>query len=224
MKSHQKQHAKIMPALLGSMDFFRCSKCLTAFPFIESLLEHVDADEGCQQSLELNRADTCTDYQYLANDPMIRLFSTCKNTDSNTFSCSLCILDFEDLLAFQTHFDEEHLSNSDCLPEYFYTELAHTCGICESVFKNLKDCLHHIYFHQAEYTCMENDCDHVASTFSLLYFHMIRGHTNTNTFECTHCTYDAKNNADLKEHQRSKCPARNVKCDICGNYSISSGE
>lgn len=215
MKSHLKQHARVMPILLGSMDFFRCSRCLTAFPFLESLIEHTDADEICEQSSELNNVDTCTDYQYLANDPTIRLFSTCKNIDGNTFSCSLCFLDFEDLLSFRMHFEAEHLSNLDCHPEYFHSELAHTCGICESSFKTLKDCLHHIYFHQAEYTCMETDCEHVASSFSVLYFHLTRGHS-LRIFECTHCTYEAKDGDELKAHQRNTCPARNIKCEICG--------
>lgn len=204
-----------MPSLLGSMDFFRCSRCLMAFPFIESLMEHVDADEMCQQSSELDKIDTFIDYQYLENDPTIRLFSTCKNIDSNTFSCSLCILDFEDLTTFRDHFAKKHLSSLDCHPEYFHTELVHTCGVCENSFKNLKDCLHHIYFHQAEYKCMENDCDHVASSFSLLYFHLTRGHT-PRLFECGHCTYETKNGNEMKEHQRGGCPARNIKCDFCG--------
>lgn len=219
VKSHLKQHMKVMPWILGSMDFFRCSRCLTAFPFIESLMEHVDAEDMCQQSTELDKIDTCTDYQYLANDPTIRLFSTCKNIDGNTFSCNLCVSDFVDLFSFRVHFEEEHLSNLDCHPEYLHIELAHTCGICDSSFKNLKDCLHHIYFHQAEYACMENDCDHVASSFSLLYSHLIGGHA-PRSFECMHCTYQAKNGNELKEHQRSACPARNVKCEICGMNSF----
>ena len=123
------------------------------------------------------------------------------------------------------HFAEEHLSSLDSHPEYLHTELTHQCGICDCVFKNLKDCLHHIYFHQAEYRCIENDCDHVSSTFALLYFHLMkRGHSQqAQTFECAHCTYDAKNDVDLKEHQRTNCPARNIKCDVCGNYFIRSG-
>lgn len=212
-----------MPSLLGSMDFFRCSRCLMTFPFIEGLMEHVDADEMCQQSCELDKVDTFIDYQYLANDPTIRLFSTCKNIDSNTFSCSLCILDFEDLTTFRDHFVRKHLSSLDCHPEYFHTELMHTCGICENSFKNLKDCLHHIYFHQAEYKCMENDCDHVASSFSLLYFHLTRGHT-PRIFECGHCTYETQNGNEMKEHQRGGCPARNIKCDFCGKRLEKGGK
>lgn len=211
LETHLKQHAKILPNILISTEFFRCGQCLMVFPYIENLLEHIDADELCEQSPELNKEDGCIDYQYLA-DPPIRLFSTCKNVD-NTFSCNLCELDFEDLLLLHSHSSQHH--TTDFNSEYMRPESMHTCGVCEISFKTLQDCLHHVFFHQTEFVCSQENCGHVANSFSTLCDHFTQAQS-IETFECSHCSYEARNSIDLKQHQRKTCSARKFVCEICG--------
>lgn len=223
MSGHLKQHTKILPVLLSSAEFFRCGRCFMTFPFIDNLFEHFNESEICEPSVNLTKDDICTDYQFLANEPPVRLFSTSKNDDINTYSCSLCVLDFEDLFLLQSHFEDAHLSSANCNPEYLRADLNHSCGICGSTFKTLHDALQHVYFHQAEYSCLYANCGMFFDSFSALYGHFTRDHPETQ-LECSHCTYLAKNSDDLKAHQRNLCSARNFKCDYCGKNLIRINE
>lgn len=218
-QGHVNKHTKLKPYLLNSTEFFRCSRCFSTFPFIDNLFEHMNAEEGCEPSAsaELAKTDACTDYQFLANDTPIRLYSASKNDDSNTYSCSLCLLDFEDMVLFQTHFGVVHLSNADCNAEYLRADLVHSCGICGDSFNTLHDALHHVYFHQSIFSCVYEDCEQFFGSFSTLYIHFTNQHTESKA-KCSHCNYSAKDTDDLKAHQRSSCTARNLKCDLCGGH------
>lgn len=209
-ETHSKQHTDILPSILSSMEFFRCSQCLKTFLHINSLLEHVDT-EPCERSSEFCKKDGCIDYQYLT-DPTIRLFSSHKNADG-TFSCNLCVLDFENLETLHGHFGRDHLTNFSS--EYMHPELAHTCGTCEIAFPTLQDCLHHLYFHQSEFVCPQENCEQITNSFATLYYHFTNGHS-TESLECSYCSYAAKNSFDLRQHQRGSCAARSFKCDVCG--------
>lgn len=213
-ETHSKQHTDILPSILGFMEFFRCSQCLKTFLNTDGLLEHFDA-ERCERSPELCKEDGCIDYQYLT-DPTIRLFSTYKNAD-HTLSCNLCSLDFENFQTLHNHFSCDHSTSFSS--EYLHPELAHTCGICGIAFQTLQDCLHHLYFHQSEFVCPQENCEHFANSFATLYYHFTRGHS-IESLECSYCSYEAKNIFDLKQHQRVSCVARSFKCDICGENLI----
>lgn len=219
LQMHLKKHTRILPYLLDSIEFFRCGRCLMTFPFFENLVEHMNSDKLCEFSVELINEDACTDYQYLVIDP-IRLYSTSKNADTNLFSCSLCLFDFEDLNLFRKHFKDTHLKNSVCNPEYLRTELTHACGICGDPFRTLQDALHHVYFHQSKYPCFFNDCQQSFTSFSSLYIHFTRDHPDFVQAECPNCTYIAKNKEDLIQHQRNLCSARNFKCKFCGELIL----
>lgn len=218
-KLHQKDHDKILPYLLMSMEYFRCSRCLMTFPYIENLFEHFGTKVPCEQLYPLNTEESCIDYQYLSTDPPIRLLSTSKNVDSNTFPCNLCNLNFLDLFQLYSHFQEEHVPCLDDNPEILCSELIHTCGVCENSFKNLQDCLQHVYFHQAEYICSQDKCEHVTNSFSTLYSHLTLEHSK-DEYECIHCSHVANTMEGLKEHQRSTCSARTKKCNVCGRHNI----
>ncbi|XP_031629671.1 zinc finger protein 223-like isoform X2 [Contarinia nasturtii] len=206
LETHFNQHSIIMPSLVSSIEFYRCSRCLMCFPYINLLLEHANAEHLCDRSTELDKEPS---YQNISKEPKFRLFSTCKNIDNFTFSCCLCILDFENLFAFRAHF-QEHLINLNTHPEYIRSDLAHACGVCGEKFRNLGDCLNHVYFHQTTYACYKTNCKHV--TFTSLYFHLIREHSHHN---CKFCLFQAKTSNELKEHQRFSCSARQMKCDHC---------
>lgn len=212
---HLNQHTKMLPYLLNSTEFFRCNRCFSTFPFIDDLFDHMGADTLCEPSEELTQDDVCTDYQYLANDPPIRLFSASRNENSDTYSCSLCLFDFEDIYLFQSHFEEAHLSTDDCDSEYLRSVLMHSCGICGNSFKTLHDALHHVYFHQSIYPCIYEDCEQLFESFLLLCAHFNNEHPEVRP-KCSHCSYLAKNGDDLRAHQRKSCTARNLKCGVCG--------
>lgn len=213
--SHLKQHAKIFPFILNTMDFFRCNRCQMVFLSIDSLFEHLNDDNGCEEIAHIND-EVCTDYQYLNHDSPIRLLTASKNIDDNIFSCGQCILDFDDLALFQSHIEENHLSNFDCTPEYLRVNSAHLCGNCHISFKTLYDAIHHIYFHQSAFECFRDGCTHIFNSFAGLYSHFTSDHPEF-TAECPHCSYVATSREDLKMHQRKACKARNIKCDFCGN-------
>lgn len=214
---HSNEHNRIMPLLLSSMEFFRCSRCLMVFPHCDLLFEHVNTEELCERSTELKKEDAYTDYQYsidMSNELEIRLISTCRNIGSSTFSCTLCILDFEEYVGFCEHFRKIHLTNLKTYPEYIRSYLAHKCGVCKKTFKSLSLCLAHSYFHQISYACAINNCNHVTNAFDSLYIHLVREHSNN---YCKYCSFQAKSKVDLKKHQRSLCSAREMKCEHCGN-------
>lgn len=215
LNTHLHEHAKLFQYILTSSEFFRCSRCLRVYPDMDTLIEHTNAAEPCKYSSELKKDDTCTDYQYLVSDPPIRLFSTSKTVDSSLYSCSLCASSFEDVLSFFIHFEEEHLSKLDISTEYMHSELTHLCGICGKSFKNLQDALHHVYYHQIGYPCPHNGCWEINDSFSTLYNHFNRKH-NEDEIQCSHCSFVAANNLELRRHERVSCTARRFKCDICG--------
>lgn len=213
---HSKQHNQLLPLLLSSIEYYRCSRCLSIFLCDDDLLVHMEADDLCDLSEELSKEDSCVDYQYLLCDSPIHLISCCKNIDSNTYSCRFCILDFVDFASFKAHFDEDHLIGSDANAEYMRSELIHSCGVCKISFKNLQDTLHHIYFHQVEYCC-PYACEASSITFGSLYTHFIQTHSDSKV-NCQYCSYETKDQDDLREHQRTLCAGRRFKCKLCGNF------
>lgn len=214
MQAHLKLHGKIFQYLMTSSEFFRCSRCLNIYPDMDGLLRHVNAETVCERSAELDK-DDCTDYQYLASDPPIRLFTTFKDDDSPLFSCNLCDLDFEEVQTYFAHFEEDHLPTIETNSEYMRSELMHSCGICDVSFSNLQDTLHHVYFHQSGYPCPYGECDQLSDSFAALYNHFSDGHKENKT-ECIHCNFVAKNSHELRQHQRVSCEGRQFKCDLCG--------
>lgn len=213
-QSHAKQHSKLFPYILNSMDFFRCNRCQMVFLLIDSLFEHLNDDNGCME-LQHNNDDAYIDYQYLNNDLSIRLLSASKNFDDNTFSCGQCNLDFEDLTMFRLHIEENHSSDFDCNPEILRANSGHLCGSCNITFKTLHDAIHHIYFHQSAFECFHEECTQIFTSFAGLNSHFTSDHPDSSV-ECSHCSYLATNKEDLKMHQRKTCTARNLKCDFCG--------
>lgn len=227
LQTHLKQHTKVLPYILSAVEFFRCQRCHVIFPFIDNLFEHINNEQICEPPIRLLKDDICTDYQYLANDQPFRLYSASRDPESNTIACSQCVMNFDDLLVFQMHFEEEHLTNSDFNPDYLRSELSHSCGVCGNTFKTLQDALHHVYFHQADLPCLHYSCTQFFDSFSKLFSHFIKHpmqNLTENEIQCSYCFHVATNREDLKQHQRSSCAARNFICDICGeaiNYNFN---
>lgn len=214
-QTHAKQHAKILPHILNSMDFFRCNRCQMVFLLADSFIEHLNADNRCEELVH-SSDDTCTDYQYLNHDLPIRLLSALKNFDENIISCGQCYLDFVDLAMYRTHIEETHSSNFDCNPDYLRANSAHLCGSCNISFKTLHDAIQHVYFHQSAFECLHEECTKTFNSFAGLCNHFSIDHPDA-LVECSHCSYMATDKQDLKMHQRNVCPARNLECDFCGN-------
>lgn len=213
-QSHAKQHAKILPYILNSMDFFRCNRCQMVFMLIDNFIAHLNNDNRCEQLVH-SSDDACTDYQYLNHDLPIRLLSASKNSDESIISCGQCYLDFEDLAMYRTHIEEAHSTDSDCNPEYLRANSAHLCGNCNLSFKTLHDAIQHVYFHQSAFECLQDECTKIFNSFAGLCNHFSSDHPET-LVECSHCSYMAADKEELKMHQRKTCPARNLKCDFCG--------
>lgn len=214
-QSHAKLHTKMLPQILNSVDFYRCNRCQMVFLLIDSFIEHLNNDNACEELLHKSD-DVCIDYQYLNNDLPIRLLSASKNFDENIVSCGQCYLDFEDLAMYRSHIQETHSTDFECNPEYLRANSVHLCGNCNISFKTLHDAIHHIYFHQPTFECLQEECTQVFNSFAGLCSHFSSEHPDS-LFECSHCSYLATDKEDLKIHQRNACTARNLKCDFCGN-------
>lgn len=213
---HQNQHTELLPHLLASIEFYRCSRCLLVFPNLEHLMEHFESNEICEVPTALDRID----YQYLddidANETPIRLYSCYKNTKNGMYTCDMCQENFQKLPTFRNHFSELHLENAEQNIGYLLVETPHLCGICGKISENLKNALHHIYFHQREFICPVELCSMNFVEFSELFNHISNEHSLIECFQCTHCFYRAKNRDDLKEHKKKSCAARNYECNDCG--------
>lgn len=214
--SHAKQHSKILPYILNSVDFFRCNRCQMIFLSFDNFAEHLNDTNGCYEALQ-SKDDLCTDYQYLNNDLPIRLLSASKNMEENTFSCGQCALDFDDLALYRSHIDDNHFSDFECNPDR--ADSSHSCGNCRNSFKTLRETAHHIYFHQTEFRCLQAECTHVFNSFADLYSHFMNEHPES-THECPYCSYIASDKNDLKMHKSKMCIARNLQCAHCGKYEV----
>lgn len=211
--NHSKQHSKIIPFILNSMDFFRCNRCQMVFLSIDSLFEHLTEDNGVCEELLHHNDDVFTDYQYLHHDSSFRLLSASKGFDENTFSCGQCYL-VDDLAMFPWHIKEIH-SSEQSNTEQLRVNSTHLCGNCNISFKTLYDAIQHIYFHQSAFECFYKECTQTFNSFAGLYNHFTIDHPESSV-ECPYCSYLATNKEDLKMHQRKTCTARNLKCDVCG--------
>lgn len=218
-KSHRNKHTAFRMNLLASYDFYRCSRCFMVFLNIESFVEHIASTELCKKRIENNETDTCVDYQYLHDDARefpIRLYSGFRDKKILECACDLCHSTFKDINEFRDHFIEMHFEEAANNTDYLQSEAIHLCSICGESFRKLTSALHHIYFHQMEYTCPNEDCTQKFNLFSMLYAHMAEEHSMTQDFQCKYCFYAADSNDDLNEHKRKYCLKRNIKCNYCG--------
>lgn len=213
---HKKQHNDLMPLILTSIEFYRCSRCLIVFPSIDSFSEHFITKEICEIPEELD----CLNYQYLddvdSNDLPIRLYSCCKNPENASYTCEICREEFIELLTFREHFTNSHLENTEQNICSLLVDTPHVCGCCGKIKQNLRSALQHVYFHENEFRCPIDDCNMVYVTLAELHEHVIDNHSLIVSYSCIHCLYLAKDKDDLKMHKQKSCSARNFECNECG--------
>lgn len=221
MKLHSSQHDKLLPYLLASVDFYRCSRCLFVFSNIDDLAEHYKS-ENCKSPEEIDRVEYLDESD--GNLPAIRLFSCSKNPNNNLYVCDVCQVDFAELIDFRNHFDVFHSNNADQNIGYLLIETPHFCGICKSrsPLENLKSALHHVYFHQRDFKCPVDNCMIAFMRFMDLYSHTIDEHSLIRNYNCLHCSFSTKSTDELKVHNQKSCKARNFECNECGSYIFSA--
>lgn len=222
LTSHHNRHSQLLPYILGSIEFFRCSRCLLVFPRIDDLAKHFDSNAVCEAPKDFDRID----YQYLddidVTESPIRLFSCFQNTGNLQYTCDMCLKDFHQLNEFRRHFNDLHLENAEQNIGYLLVETPHVCGLCSKISGNLKSALHHVFFHQAELRCPIENCSTAVMGFSDLYEHTADEHEQVlvGNIRCTHCHYKVKSKEELKEHKQKSCAARNFECNDCGKMFL----
>lgn len=217
--THMERHTVLRPLILSTINFYRCSQCLTIFLDTDSFQAHINLEESCIKSAQPNDNDEYYDYQYLneVEDASIRLYSG--HGKSNKCVCDICSSEFDTVLTFSQHFDKTHPTHLLNDTEYFQAERSHNCSSCESSDKNLQSTLHHIYFHQSELACTSDECNERFTAFSILYEHVMKKHRNCVpgvVDVCAYCQYAAKTANDLIEHKRKYCVKRKFQCHYCG--------
>lgn len=217
MKLHSNQHNELLPYLLASVDFYRCSRCLFVFSKIDDLAEH-SKNENCKSPAEIDRVEYLDEKD--GNMPSIRLFSCSKNPNNNLYVCDVCQIEFEELNNFRNHFDLFHSNKAEKNIGYLLIETPHFCGICKNSYplENLKSALHHVYFHQSDFKCPVDNCMTDFMHFMDLYRHTIEEHSLIRNYNCSHCSYSTKSKDELRMHNQKSCEARNFECDKCGSY------
>lgn len=215
---HSNQHNELLPYLLASVDFYRCSRCLFVFLSIDDLAEH-SKGQNCESAEDIDRVEYLDECD--GNLPSIRLFSCSKNPNNHLYVCDVCQLEFEQLIDFRNHFDVFHSNNTEQNIGYLLIETPHFCGICKngSPLENLKSALHHVYFHQREYKCPVDNCMIAFTHFKDLYRHTIDEHSLIRNYDCPYCSYSAKSKDELTVHSQKSCKARNFECNECGLYT-----
>lgn len=216
---HSNQHKELLPYLLASIDFYRCSRCLFVFLNIDDLAEHSNG-QNCKSPDEIDRVEYLDESD--GNLPSVRLFSCSKNPNNNLYVCDVCQIEFEELINFRNHFDVFHSNNAEQNIGYLLIEMPHFCGICKSnsPFENLKSALHHVYFHQTDFKCPVDNCMIAFTHFMDLYRHTIHEHSLIRNYDCSHCNYSTKSKDELRMHSQKSCKARNFECNECGSYYV----
>lgn len=233
-QSHVNEHMEILPLILTSANFFRCSRCRLVFASAEQLCTHIEAADGCSKNDKYNmNGDNCVDYQFLGdpitnNIDQIRVFSCQKNDEDETIACEFCDYLFESFMDFIEHFNDVHLTNVESTEELYEAtaNLSHCCGICSRTYMNIKDIMFHVYFHQATFYCPFVGCSETYNKPHYLNRHIARQHFTVEKHTCEHCQWETNSYTFFKKHVRQECPARKFVCTTCGECvcgaSISS--
>lgn len=224
-QSHVNEHMEILPLILTSANFFRCSRCRLVFATAEQLCAHIDAAELCQtDGKSAANGDNCVDYQFLGDPIMnnidqIRMFSCQKVEDEGSLlACEFCEFMFESFMDFVEHFNDVHLTNVENTEELYEStaNLSHCCGICAKTYMNIKDIMFHVYFHQTTFYCPFVGCSDTYPRSVYLNRHIAREHFTEEKYACEHCAWETSSYAHFKRHVRHECTARKFACPTCG--------
>lgn len=223
-QSHVNEHMEILPLILTSANFFRCSRCRLVFASAKQLCTHVEATDSCTIDTKngLN-ADDCVDYQFMGeqitqNIDQIRMFSCQKSDEDGIIACEFCEYLFESFMDFIEHFNDVHLSNAENTQELYKdtANLSHCCGICAKTYMNIKDIMFHVYFHQTTFYCPFVGCSDKYEKSHYLNRHIAREHFTVEKHICDHCQWETNNYTFFKKHVRHECSARKFVCTTCG--------
>lgn len=231
-QSHVNEHMEILPLILTSANFFRCSRCRLVFASAEQLCAHIEATDTCTIDTKIGiNGDNCVDYQFLGdpiinNIDQIRMFSCQKIDDDGFIACEFCDYVFENFMDFIEHFNDMHLTNVENTEELYEgtAHLSHCCGICGKTYMNIKDIMFHVYFHQTTFYCPFVGCSDTYNKSHYLNRHIAREHFTEEKHICEHCQWQTNSYAFFKRHVRHECPARKFICATCGEciWPISS--
>lgn len=223
-QSHVNEHMEILPLILTSANFFRCSRCRLVFAKAEQLCTHIEAPDSCTIDTKngLN-GDNCVDYQFLGdpivnNIDQIRMFSCQKNDVDGAIACEFCDYVFESFMDFIEHFNDVHLMYVENTEELYEdtANLRHCCGICAKTYMNIKDIMFHVYFHQTTFYCPFVGCSDTYNKSHYLNRHIAREHFRVEKHTCEHCQWETNSYTLFKKHVRHECSARKFVCTTCG--------
>lgn len=228
LETHMNQHEEMLPIMITSAKFFRCGRCRSVYPSVQSFGEHFLDPERCNEIAERTPDGNYTDYQFLEDKitsaiENISLIS-CRWTPENDYTCDVCECSADSYKAITDHFQNEHLGDhenfADLNGDTF--QLEHTCGICMRQFSNLKDIAFHVYFHQEHFYCPVTACDKMLySSYSNLRRHLDRQHVKE-SHPCPYCQTVFQEYRQLRTHLRIECTARTMNCRYCGMCAVFS--
>lgn len=224
LRVHANEHLQVMSQLINSISYYRCSRCSSIFLDADELTTHITEETICDPSSNPNDRENCCDYQFLDNAAIdqqrIWVYSCYKNIGSNLPACDVCHQVFETFDDYFLHFGIEHLENTDFCIDFMLSEMIHRCGVCGKSYNNLKNALQHVYFHQTEFHCFEDECSSAFGEFDSLYEHINNEHSIDIEVVCSYCMYKAESVEDLKVHKKKICKARTYKCTYCGELIL----
>lgn len=231
-QSHVNEHIEILPLILTSTNFFRCSRCRLVYPSADQLCKHIETADSCTHvAANDTSGDNYIDYQFLGdpitnNIDQIRMFSGQKNNDGTTdgdaeiVSCEFCDYSFEHFMDFIEHFNDVHLTNVENTEELYAdtANLSHCCGICAKTYMNIKDIMFHVHFHQTTFYCPFVGCSDTYHKSHYLNRHIAREHFTIEKHKCEHCQLELNSYKLFKAHLRHECSARKFICTTCGEF------
>ncbi|XP_055690083.1 zinc finger protein 132-like [Lutzomyia longipalpis] len=211
---HEDFHRKTFPQVISNIPMFRCANCCSIFLDIDDFQEHMVTK--CTNTLPVPEEIFYTDTKYLDlcgfddDAPTLRKIVSIERQADGTTSCTHCGFISSDLHLQLQHAKEEHNDAADV------DETPHECGLCLDVMPNQRSVRQHLYLdHCKSFECFISNCDRSYQTYSKLFQHQLRFHSQNHAMECTHCFAIFLTNTDLVAHIRNDCPGRKYKCTTC---------
>uniref|UniRef100_A0A182RIU4 Uncharacterized protein n=1 Tax=Anopheles funestus TaxID=62324 RepID=A0A182RIU4_ANOFN len=238
LEQHFQVHKATFELCLESIDYFRCSDCLTVFLTQMHFIEHFGTEcNGAPHEEYIYHSDLRRHETFYLNglDICVPRLKTFKKI-SNKYQCGRCVkCTTNGFDAMRQHFltheaEDDKTDDVHLLWKNNRLDQIHVCGICNAQFPDATYIRQHLYFHQDSFICIY-DCGMIFTSFLRMTSHFERKHmqdrkiTETSiaeeakaqdeTYQCTQCEKTLPSANSLKTHLSNHYRSRKYVCTEC---------
>ena len=210
---------------------FNCDMCKTKFKDMTMFKRHTK-----DVHIKPNKCTLCS-YNCGTNFRLKKHMETkhndngrkAKPTEIKIYKCDLCMKEFTKKVKYTTHKRRIHTKAFKChecnnqfgtpfeLKQHVdqkHLGLAIKCNICDKVLANKKSFKRHMMLHSNEFQNCDN-CEYSTRSIPQMKRHTQVHHSEIQ-FQCTLCSYRAKEKKNLDHHIRRKhVKIKEFKCELC---------